>query len=178
MAALPMDFAGVLNNCGFSAAARTVLLDPNQEDLDLDTLRTWVDDDVEQMAQTLRKVQVTVKDASGNDVQRPLYVKASALEHLKTVCYALRHSVRCGRTIDHTLFSPNNLRGWRDLRNIEEEHEEPDEMPKLTKSSNSAILAFIEEFPEKLVSIQAYRRRKRKHEMYNTKIAHNLFKTS
>ena len=61
------------------------MLDPNAEELELDTLRTWVDEDVEQMAQTLRKQQVTVKDSSGNDVTKNLYVKANALENLKTV---------------------------------------------------------------------------------------------
>ena len=51
------------------------------------------------------------------------------------------------------LFSKSAIKEWKELRNIEDAHEEPEEMPKLLKSSNSAILAFIEEFPEKLVSI-------------------------
>ena len=42
----PTDFEGVLEHCGFSANARGVLTDPDQEGLEIDDLRTWENEDV------------------------------------------------------------------------------------------------------------------------------------
>ena len=91
--AAPANFANVLTNCGFSAAVMEVLTDPLWENLTLDEISAWEDDDVEQIALILRKVQAM--DADGKPTGNSLYVKSNALENLKTVAYAARHAIHC-----------------------------------------------------------------------------------
>ena len=73
--AAPADFNGLLQNCGFSAAARAVLTDADRENMTLANINAWTNEDVDQMAITLRKVLVV--PVGGGDA-RPLYVKANA----------------------------------------------------------------------------------------------------
>ena len=138
----PTDFEGVLTRIGFNAACRTVLVDVARENLDLEVLSSWEDEDCDSLVQSLRK---TPQSAI---VTTPCYVAIRAVENLKTVAYGCRHLVRTGRTLEVTLFTGDFIKEWKLVRKAEAEYEEPEETPKLSKADNSTILEFIEDFPE------------------------------
>ena len=79
----PTDFEGVLTRIGFNAACRTVLVDVARENLDLEVLSSWEDEDCDSLVQSLRK---TPQSAI---VTTPCYVAIRAVENLKTVAYAI-----------------------------------------------------------------------------------------
>ena len=137
----PATFPEVLTRCGFNNATRDHLVHADFEALDMATIAVWSDDEVDDLVTTLRKTT-----ANGG----PFYVRVKAQEHLKTVCYALRHFARTGRTPVTTFFTTQALDVWKLERLAETSYEDPDDFPKLTKSDNATIFEFIEDFPEQL----------------------------
>ena len=146
----PNDMDDVLQRVGFNANARAILTDPDREDVTLVSLSDMVDDDVDAMIVTLRKI---IQDVG--PPPRHIYVKATAIENLKTVAYVCRHFRRTGRTVTHQIFDRNFINDWKQQRKIEEDYDDLDqsEYPKLAKSDNATIFEFIEDFPEQLACI-------------------------
>jgi hypothetical protein len=144
MAAAPTSFEGVLTCIGFNAACRAVLVDTGRENLDLEVLSSWEDEDCDSLVQSLRKTP------QSSTVTTPCYVAIRAIENLKTVAYVCRHLVRTGRTLDISLFTGDFVKDWKLVRKAEAAYEDPEEAPKLSKADNSTIFEFIEDFPEHL----------------------------
>ena len=80
--ARPTSFEDVLEVVGFNANTRAVITDPNRENLTFADLITWTDDEVDNLIKTLRKTT-----QGGTTV----YVRVSAVENFKTVCYTMHH---------------------------------------------------------------------------------------
>lgn len=153
MATAPTDFNGVLSNIGFNAECRTVLTDATKENLDLDTVATWNNEEVDDLVRTLRKTIVGYVAPTANTRGVPghaLYVRVGAIENLKTVAFVGRHCIRTGRTPTHAMFTPTFIKDWTGLRKEEANYEDPDDFPKLLKADDATIIAFCEDFPEQL----------------------------
>ena len=153
MAAAYANLTELLTGVGFNANARGILTDANKEDLILPTLQQWSDDDVDNLIRSLRKEIVGYVAATNNAAAvpgNPLYVSVRAIENTKTVCYVLRHMVRCQRVPDVGDLSDDIVRDWKVERLNEADYEDPDDYPKLAKADHETILSFIEDFPEQL----------------------------
>ena len=149
-AAAPADLNEVLTNIGFNQHARAVLADANRENLELDQLQTWDDEDVDNLIRTLRKTYQPPPDPANNVAGALVYVQVTAIENLKSAAYLSRHMVRCQRTPVFASFTLDMLRQMKLERKNEDEYKDPDEMPKLQKVDNATIYEFIDEFPEQL----------------------------
>ena len=153
MAAAYANLTELLTGVGFNANARGILTDANKEDLILPTLQQWSDDDVDNLIRSLRKEIVGYVAATNNAAAvpgNPLYVSVRAIENTKTVCYVLRHMVRCQRVPDVGDLSDDIVRDWKVERLNEADYEDPDDYSKLAKADHETILSFIEDFPEQL----------------------------
>jgi hypothetical protein len=150
MTRIPVNRAATGHTCerqgetvvGFNDTVRDVLLHVDLENIELEELATWGNEEVDDLVRSLRKQ----KDADDN----ALYVSVKAVENLKTVCYVLRHQLRTEMTLAYTTFTTPKLLTWKAERKAEEAYKEPEEAPKLVKADEQTILIFIDEFPEHL----------------------------
>jgi hypothetical protein len=100
-----VNMAALLAGVGFNNHAQAVLTDAARENLNLDTLMTWGDDEVDDVIRGLRK---TMKPAN-----RYVYVSIRAIDNLKTACCFLKHMGRCQQNPNTVWLNDTTLVTWK-----------------------------------------------------------------
>ena len=151
MAAEPA-FLAALTRMGFSNAARTIITDPERENLRLGDLIHMDDDQVEALCSSLRKPGGTIPNPAGGQGARipnpGTYIPARAEDNLKAACFLAKHYARTDRTLTAALLVMPRIRRYATFKVQEANYKEPDDHMKL--ETPNKIWDFIENFPEHL----------------------------
>jgi hypothetical protein len=151
-------FRTALGRIGLNQEARTVLTDPNGEDITLESLGLFDDDAIKNLCQSLRKpggtIQGQLPPGAAAGAVPPMIpnpgvtVSARAEANLKVVAYMVRHFQRTSRTLDPAFVDANSVMRYTQYKKAEKEHKEPDTALKLDKVDK--VWDFIDEWPDHL----------------------------
>jgi hypothetical protein len=128
-------FRTSLRALGFSAAAATSITD-DQEISSVDELKILMNADVVELCKALRRPGGTINNPQAalrgqpNRIPNPgINVPLRAVENLKMAAYYVRHYERISRPMDPAMITLVAVRALRPLKEHEESHEQPDEVP-------------------------------------------------
>ena len=148
MAANAVAMRAAYERMGFSAEAATRITDVQ----DIDTpeeLQFMTDSEVERLVKALRRPGGTIPDPNdpNNDIPDPgVNVSLRAETNLKLACYYLRHQVRISRPLIAGNITLANVRALRELRDSEEKHDDPDEVPTIDSRNWPKTFEAIDEY--------------------------------
>jgi hypothetical protein len=140
---------------GFTNEAADALTDAAQENITLDSLAGFQDQDVKALCKALRKPGGTIDGpapAGGGAVQQVanpgVAVSAMAELNLKITCFLAQHFIRVSRTLTTPDITAAAMIRYDVYRRSENEFKEPDTLLKLQKPEK--VIDWLEEFEEHL----------------------------
>lgn len=153
-------FQAALTRLGFNDGARDALTDANRENVQIETLATMTDDDVETLCKSLRRPGGLIVGALPPGaavgavppmVPNPGYhVSALAEKNLKTAVFIALHFSRTGRTLSAAFLDAARIAQYQAIKVAETEYVEPSasDIVKLLKADR--VLTFIVNFAQQL----------------------------
>jgi hypothetical protein len=116
---------------GFTAAASTAIVDDQGIDT-IEEVRFLTDEEAEGLCRVVRKPGGTIPNPNAGAAGQPAEipnpgnaVSKRAENNLKLACFLLRHRTRISRPIDAAGVTLALVRAMRDLKQVEDDHEDP-----------------------------------------------------
>lgn len=141
----------MLQRVGFTNNAATTIVDTQGMD-SLDEFRLLKDDEVEDLCKVVRRPGGMIANPDATAAGQPpnipnpgIPVSLKATNNLKLVCYYLRYKARSSRVVTAAEIDAVTVRRYRDHKDWEEDHEDPD-APELTFKDWPKTIDAIREF--------------------------------
>lgn len=131
---------------GFSQAASDILTDPAQQNMSLEVMKQFEDDECKTLCQNLRRPGGTIAGPNGNIPNPGVAVSAQAEINLKVACFMVRHYDRVDRAITAAAIDNAALTKFNVYRREQLAYKEPATLLKLKKGEK--MIRYLEAMAE------------------------------